>query len=83
MKPAGGGRPSVSLITSGFPFLNSDAPAVDGHRDGYGDALSVCYCFRLMSYEGLVPPSLPSEASLTVTVPPFNERWGQRHARAL
>jgi hypothetical protein len=60
-----GGRPSVSLITSGFPFLNSDAPTVDGHRDGYGDALSVCYCFRLMSYEGLDPPSLPSETFLS------------------
>ena len=40
----GGKHRSVSLITSVFPF-NSDAPAVDGHRDGYGDALPVCYHF--------------------------------------
>ena len=67
-----GKRRSVSLITSGFSFLYSDAPTADGHSYGDGDAVSICYCIWPVSPElrSSGPPSFYLTWS-AVTLRPF------------
>jgi len=71
LRPTGKHR-SVSLITSGFSFLYSDAPTADGHSYGDGDAVSICYSIWPVSPElrGSGPPSFYLTWS-TVTLRPF------------
>lgn len=73
-------RRSLSLITSGFPFLNSDAPTIDGYRYGDSDALSICHRIRFMSYG--VPDPRPLSHRQLSWCRPLTNVGGQRHARA-